>query len=104
MRKTLIGGCLLAVCLLMLLPSVAAEEVKVAQSAKTSNLVNVEATYLEALRKKYGDGPSPQFILITLAILFLKLVRWGILFFDAMIFLVILRIIRGHNNNTTAIC
>ena len=104
MRKTLIGGSLLAVCLLMMLPAVAAEEVKVAQSATTSNFATMETTYLEALRQKYRDGPSPQIILITLAILFLKLLRWGVFIFGGIIFLVILRILRGNNNNTTAVC
>ena len=43
MRKTLILGSLLAVFLMMMLPTVAAAEAKVAQSATTSpNLLNAQ--------------------------------------------------------------
>jgi hypothetical protein len=103
MRKTLIGGSLLAVFLLLMLPAVAAEEVKVAQSATaTPNLLAIE-TYIEAILQKYKDNPSPQIIFITLAILLLKLLRWGVVIFGGIIFLMILKIIRGQNNNTSAL-
>jgi hypothetical protein len=102
MKKNLIIGSLLAVFLMMMLPTVAATEAKAAQSALTSpNLVDIETTYLEAIRAKYKDNPSPQFILVTLAILLLKLIRWGILLIDGVIFLIVLRILR--KNNTTAV-
>jgi hypothetical protein len=103
MRKTLILGSLLAVFLMMMLPAVAAAEAKIAQSATTSpNLINIQTTYIDALRAKNKDNPSPQtFILLTLAILLLKLLRWGVIFIG-LIILFILR--RGHNNTTGVTC
>jgi hypothetical protein len=106
MKKTLIFGSLLAVFLMMMLPTVAAAEAKVAQSATTSpNLLNAQSVYIEAIRAKYKDNPSPQtIILLTLAILFLKLLRWGSIIVIGVIFLIILRIIRGQNNTTGVSC
>lgn len=101
MRKTLIGGSLLAVFLLLMLPTVAAEEAKVAQSAPTSPLLDIQTAYLQELREKFKDGPHPQIILITLAILLLKFLRWGVIIFGGIILLIILRILR--KNNTTAV-
>jgi hypothetical protein len=104
MRKTLIGGSLLVVLLLLILPAVTAEQVKIAQSGTTTPyLLNAETTYLEAIRQKYKDNPSPQIIFITLAILLLKLLRWGIVIIGGIIILAILRIIRNPHNNTSAI-
>jgi hypothetical protein len=103
MRKTLIGGSLLAVLLLLMLPAVAAEQVKIAQSATTPNLLNVETTYVEAIRQKHKDTPSPQIILITLAILLLKLLRWGLVIIGGILILSILGLFRNPNNNTSAI-
>jgi hypothetical protein len=94
MRKTLIGGSLLAVFVLMMLPAAAAEEAKVAQS---SDLLKIQTDVFESIRDKYLNSPTPQIILITLLILFLKLVRWGIVIVGGIILLIILRIIRGHN-------
>ena len=104
MRKTLIFGSLLAVFLMMMLPTVAAAEAKVAQSATTSPyLINIQTTYIDAIRAKYKDNPSPQtFILLTLAILFLKLLRWGVIFIG-VILLIILRM-GGQNNTTSVTC
>ncbi|MCX6662043.1 MAG: hypothetical protein NTY91_05785 [Euryarchaeota archaeon] len=102
MRKTLIGGSLLVVLLLLMLPAVTAEQVKIAQSATITSL-NIETTYLEVIRQKYKDNPSPQIIFITLAILLLKLLRWGIIIIGGIFVLAILRIIRNPNNNTSAI-
>jgi hypothetical protein len=106
MRKNLIVGCLLAVFLMMMLPAVVAAEAKVAQSATTSpNLLEIQTTYIETIRGKYRDNPSPQcFILLTLGILLLKLLRWGAIILDGIIFLIILRIIRGNNNTTGVFC
>lgn len=103
MRKTLIGGSLLAVFLLLMLPAVAAEQVKIAQSATTTPKLTIGTTYLEAIRQKYKDNPYPQTILITLAIMVLKLIRLGMLLADAIILMIILRIIGGPQN-TSAIC
>jgi len=106
MRKTLILGSLLAVFLMMMLPTVAAAEAKVAQSATTSPyLINIQTTYIDAIRAKYKDNPSPQtFILLTLGILLLKLLRWGSIIVIGAIFLIILKIIGGRNNTTTVTC
>lgn len=93
----LIVGSLLVVFLLMMLPTVAAEEAKVAQSAPAPYLLDIQTTYLEELREKFKDGPSPQFILITLAILLLKLLRWGVIITGGILFLIILRILRKNN-------
>ena len=103
MRKIVIAGSLLAVSLLFLLPAVAAEQAKVAQSARTPYLVNAEITYLEALEKKDKDTPSPQVIFLTLAILLLKLLRWGVVIIGGIILLSILGIFKKPNNNTSAI-
>jgi len=94
MRKTLIGGSLLAVFLMMMLPAVAAEEANVVQS---SNLLKIQPEFIESLKDQYLNGPTPQIILITLLILFLKLMRWGVVIIGGIILLIILRIIRGHN-------
>ncbi|DAC72561.1 MAG TPA: hypothetical protein DSN98_04550 [Thermoplasmata archaeon] len=106
MRKNLIVGSLLAVFLMMMLPTVAAAEAKVAQSATTSpNLLSIQTAYVEAIRAKYKDDPSPQtFILLTLAILFLKLLRWGSIIVIGAILLVILKVIGGRNNTTAVGC
>jgi len=106
MRKTLILGSLLAVFLMMMLPTVAAAEAKVAQSATTSPyLLNAQSVYIEAIRAKYKDNPSPQtFILLTLAILFLKLLRWGSIIVIGVIFLIILKMKNGQNNTTAVTC
>ncbi len=101
MRKTLIGGSLLAVLLLLMLPAVAAEQAKIAQSAP--NILNAETTYLEALQQKFMDDPSPQIIFITLAILLLKLLRWGVVIVGGIILLMLLGIIKKPNNNTSAV-
>ena len=89
--------------LLLMLPAVAAEQAKITQSASTPYLLNVETTYLQALQEKYNDGPSPQIIFITLAILLLKLLRWGVVIIGGIILLSILGILRKPNNNTSAI-
>ncbi|HWR64437.1 MAG TPA: hypothetical protein VN365_08555 [Candidatus Thermoplasmatota archaeon] len=93
----------MAVLLLLMLPAVAAEQVSIAQSATTPYLLNAETTYLKALREKYNDNPSPQVIFITLAILLLKLLRWGVVIIGGLLFLAIMRMIRNPNNNTSAI-
>ncbi len=103
MRKTLIGGSLLAVLLLMTLPAVAAEQAKITQSANTPYLQNLEATYLQALQEKYNNGASPQIIFITLAILLLKLLRWGVIIVGGIILLSILGLLRKPQNNTSAL-
>jgi hypothetical protein len=97
MRKMLIGGSLLVVFLLMMLPTVAAEEANVAQSTTTPYLLDIQATYLEELREKFTDGPSPQIFLITFAILLLKLLRWGVIITGGLLFLIILGILRKNN-------
>ena len=110
MRKNLIICSLLAVFLMLMLPTVSAAEAKVTQSATTlPNLYNIQATYFDAIRAKYKDNPSPQCILITLAILFLKLLRWGKIFLIGGILLLlggillIIRILR-HRNTTGLAC
>jgi hypothetical protein len=103
MRKTLIGGSLLVVLFLLLLPAVAAEQAKIAQSATTLNLNSIETTYMEAIRQKFKDTPQPQIIFLTLAILLLKLLRWGVLIIGGILLLSILGIFKNPNNNTSAI-
>jgi hypothetical protein len=103
MRKTLIFGSLLAVFLMMMLPAVSAEESKVVQSAQRSPyLLKAQETYMETIRAKYTNDPSPQTIIITLAIMLLKLIRAGMLFMDAVILFIIFKIIGGGQNNTLA--
>jgi len=103
MRKTLIFGSLLTVFLILMLSAVSAEESKVVQSAQRSPyLLKAQETYMETIRAQYANNPSPQTIIITLMIMLLKLIRAGMLFIDAVILLIILRIIRGGQNNTLA--
>lgn len=102
MRKTLIVGSLLAVFLMVMLPAVSATEAKVVQSAKSPYLLTLQSTYLNALRTKYKDSPSPQIIILTLLIMFLKVLRWGVVLFIGIVLLTLLGI-GGHSNNTTAV-
>ncbi len=105
MKKTLIGASLLAVFLLMMLPTVAAEEAKVAQSTvRSPTLLSLQTAELEAMKEKYTDGPQPQFILLTLAILFLKLIRMGIIVIGGLILIVVLRLLGNQNNTTSLAC
>jgi len=102
MRKTLLFGSLLAVFLMVMIPAVSAAEAKVVQSAKTSYILNLQTTYLETIKAKYANDPSPQtVILLTLLIWFLKLLRLGAVFMIGIILLIILKI-RGGQNNTSA--
>jgi len=94
MKKTLTLGSLLVVFLFLMLPTVTAAEAKIAQSSIPSpDVLEIQTTYLMELQEKYKDGPYPQFILITLAILLLKLLRWGVLF----IILIILSTLKPDN-------
>ncbi|PNX53256.1 MAG: hypothetical protein BV458_05390 [Thermoplasmata archaeon M9B2D] len=103
MKKALIVGSLLAVFLLMMLPTVAAEEAKVAHAAAISpNFIEIQTAYLEGLKEKFKDDPSPQIFLITLAIILLKLLRWIVALTGGIVFLLILRIL-GKNNSTDVI-
>ena len=105
MRKTLMLGSLLVVFLMMMLPTVAATEAKVAQSASTPYLLNAQSAYIEAIRAKYKDNPSPQtFIILTLGILLLKFLRWGSVIVIGVIFLIILKLRQGQNNTTAVTC
>lgn len=100
MKKTVIIGSLLAVFLLMMVPTVAAEEAKVAHTAAMSpNFIENQITTLEGLKEKFMDDPSPQIFLITLAILLLKLLRWIVAITGGVVLLIILRIL-GKNNST----
>lgn len=103
MRKSVIVGSLLAVFLMVMVPAVSAAESTIAQSATSSPLLKAQEAYLEALIAQYADGPQPATILLTLAILFLKLIRWGVIIIDLTILLIIIRILRGGQNNTTGV-
>jgi hypothetical protein len=103
MRKSVIVGSLLAVFLMVMVPAVSAAESTIAQSATSSPLLKAQEAYLEALISQYADGPQPATILLTLAILFLKLLRWGVIIIDLTILLIIIRILRGGQNNTTGV-
>lgn len=103
MRKTLLFGSLLAVFLMVMIPTVSATEAKVVQSAKTSYTLNLQTTYMEAIKEKYANDHSPQtIILLTLLIWFLKLLRLGAVFVVGIILLIILKL-RGGQNNTSAL-
>lgn len=81
MRKNLIFSSLLAVILILMLPAVSAAESKIVQSTQRSPyLLNAQDIAMETIRAKYTNDPNPQtFFLLTLAILFLKLLRMAIL-------------------------
>jgi hypothetical protein len=77
MRKNLLIGSLLAVTLILLLPTVSAVEFSAAYQP-SYGLSSKEAT-LQTLIKKQTDNPEPNcIILLTIAILFLKLLKWGL--------------------------
>jgi hypothetical protein len=101
MRKTIIGGSLLVVLILLMLPAVTAEQAKIAPSTATSFTLNAERTYLEEIQKKFSENPSPQIIFLTLAIIILKLLRWGVIIIGGIFLLSILGIFKKPNNNTS---
>lgn len=94
MKKNLLFGCLAAIVLLMMLPAVSAAESTVVQSHRTSsNLLTAQDIDIDSIRAKYTENPTPQtFILLTLAILFLKLLRISILL-PILVVLIYLRLI-----------
>lgn len=103
MRKTLLFGSLLAVFLMIMVPTISATEAKVAQTVKTSYIQNLQTTYDEVMKTKYAnDQPQQTIILITLLIWFLKLLRLGEIFLIGGILLII-RILR-HQNTTGLTC
>jgi hypothetical protein len=104
MKKTLLFGSLLAVFLMIMVPTVSVTEAKVFQSAKTSYILNLQTAYAEVIKAKYANDPSPQtIILLTLLIWLLKLLRIGAVFLIGGIILLIggilliIRILRHHN-------
>jgi hypothetical protein len=100
MRKTLFG--LAVVCLLLTLPLVSASEASTGVPTATQSTLGIPDLLLQKLRESNDGDPSPQcIILITLAILFLKVIRWGALIFEGIILLIILKILRNPNTNTT---
>ncbi len=104
MRKTLLFGSLLAVFLMVMIPAVSATEAKVVKSANVSYILNLQTTYLETIKEKYANDPSPQtIILLTLLIWFLKLLRLGAVFTVGIILLIILKL-RGGQNTTALPC
>jgi len=89
MRKNLVFGCLAAVVLMVMLPAISAAESTVIQSTQTASyLLMTQDIDIESIRAKYTENPTPQtFILLTLAILFLKLVRLTILLPIVIVFI-----------------
>ncbi len=105
MKKTLIGVSLLAVFLIMMLPTVAAQEAKVAQSSiRSPALLSAQMAELEALKAKYQNDPQPQFIIITFLILLLKLLRLVGILSAGIIILIVLRVLGNQNNTTGLAC
>jgi hypothetical protein len=94
MKKNLLFGCLAAIVLLMTLPAVSAAESTVVQSHRTSSyLLTIQDIDTDSIRAKYMENPTPQtFIILTLAILFLKLLRMSILL-PILVLLIYLRLI-----------
>ena len=94
MKKNLLFGCLAAFMLLLTLPAVSAAESTVVQSHRTSSyLLTAQDIDIDSIRVKYTENPTPQtFILLTLAILFLKLLRISIIL-PILVVLVYLRLI-----------
>jgi hypothetical protein len=101
MRKTILGGSLLVVFILLMLPAVTAEQAKIAPSTATSFTLNSARTYLEEIQKKFMDNPSPQVIILTLLIIILKLLRWGAAIIGGILILTILGLLKKPNNNTS---
>ena len=104
MRKNILCGILMVAFLMVMLPTVAAIEANTVQTAKTPlYLLSIPETDIKILEEKYNDNPSPQtIILLTLGILLLKLLRWGILLIVGVVVLVVLKAL-GIIQNTTGI-
>jgi hypothetical protein len=94
MRKTILLGGLLAVFLIFTLPTVSAVESVVVQSSKASSYhLTAQDIDLEKIQAKYSNNPTPQtFFLLTLAILFLKLLRLSMIL-PILIVLIYLRLL-----------
>ncbi len=105
MKKTLVGVSLLAVFLIMMLPTVAAQEAKVTQSnIRSPAFLSVQTAELEALKAKYQNDPQPQIIIITFLIMLLKLIRLVGILSLGIIVLIVLRILGNQNNSTGIAC
>lgn len=105
MKKTLVGVSLLAVFLIMMLPTVAAQEAKITQSSiRSPAFLSVQTAELEALKTKYQNDPQPQLIIITFLIMLLKLIRLVGILGMGIIILIVLRILGNQNNTTGLAC
>jgi ABC-type phosphate/phosphonate transport system permease subunit len=75
MRKNLLIGSILAAILILIVPSASAVDFSAVHS--TSTVQSIQETRLQDLLKNPRDSPQPNcIILLTVMILFLKLVRW----------------------------
>jgi hypothetical protein len=99
MKKIVISS-FLAVFLMMMLPIASAAGEHIAGAPKISKTSTQETT-IQALREKSGTNPEPQTVIIlTIAILILKFLRWGAVFIEGLIFLTLLKILRRPHNVT----
>ena len=100
MKKRIIIGSLLAVFLMMMLPTACAAEFNaVKETMKSQHSIIIPEIDIEELKLKYQDGPEPTFILLFLLSVILHLLR--IVKFTSLIFILI--IVKKIFGNTTAI-
>ncbi|MCK5112596.1 MAG: hypothetical protein KAQ84_03555 [Thermoplasmatales archaeon] len=101
MRKKIIIGSLLAVFLMMMLPTVSTiESDAVKETMKSQNPIIIPDIDIEELKLKYQNGPEPTFFLIFILKQILSLLR--MIKFTAL-FAVLLIIIKRIFGNSTAI-
>ena len=102
MRKKIIIGSLLAVFLMVMLPSAYAVESNIVkETMKSQYPIIIPELDIEELKLKYPNGPEPTFILLFLLSIILNLLR---LVKFAIPFVLILYIIKEiFGNNTTCI-
>ena len=99
MKKRIIIGSLLAVFLMMMLPTACAVEFNAAwETMKSQHPIIIPDIDIEELKLKYQNGPEPTFILLFLLSIILNLLR--IVKFTSLLFILIIVRIFG---NTTAI-
>lgn len=110
MKRKLIIGSILAVSILMMIPTISAVEADIVIDTQDPIWDQIPELNIEELLAKYDDNPDqPQFI-ITLLINLLRVIRGALFGLTVLlesarliILLLIALILKGPSNNTTAI-
>ncbi|MCK4333066.1 MAG: hypothetical protein KAV40_05745 [Thermoplasmatales archaeon] len=102
MKKKLLFGSLLAVFLMMMLPTAYAVESNIVkETMKSQYPIIIPEIDIEELKLKYQNGPEPTFILLLLLSIILNLLRIAKFVIPFILILYIIKKIFG--NNTTCI-